>query len=131
MRLLRYILDPEIGNGQVPVPCDDFMVWAEWMTCCDRKVARDRVGTIYLSTIFLGLDHQFGEGPPILFETMAFDESDRHTHTLGDLSATFSEPVNWLFGRYSTWEDAFWGHNERLEKLRASVETGGGEDAPR
>ena len=119
-----YLLDLEIGNGQVPVLCDDFMVWVEWIGTADRHVARDTVGTIYLSTIFLALDHQFGEGPPILFETLAFDESDQRTHTLGDQSATFTETVDWIYGRYSTREDALWGHREWLEKLRASVETG-------
>jgi hypothetical protein len=127
-----YILDPEIGNGQVPIPCDDFLVWAEWMAIADRRVALDMVGTIRLSTIFIGLDHQFSEGPPLLFETMAFDESDQRTHTLSDLSATFSETVDWIWGRYSTWEDALWSHKEWLEKLQASVTTAGGiEDAPR
>jgi hypothetical protein len=128
----HYILDPEIGNGHVPVPCDDFMAWAEWMSSADRHVGHDMVGTIYLSTLFLGLDHQFGEGPPMLFETMAFDESDQRTHTLGDLTFTCSETLEWIYSRYSTWEDALWSHKEWLEKLRSSVKTtGGSEDAPR
>jgi hypothetical protein len=36
--------------------------------------------TIYgerLSTIWLGLDHSFGQGPPLIYETMLFAPSDR------------------------------------------------------
>lgn len=106
-----YLLDPEIGNGQLPIPCDDFLVWAEWMATGGRRVASDMVGTFWLSTIFTGLDTRPCDGPPIVFETMAFDESDDTT-------------VAWLGERYSTWEDALWGHKEWLEKLKASVETG-------
>ncbi len=28
---------------------------------------------LWLSTVWLGLNHRYGEGPPLIFETMAFD----------------------------------------------------------
>jgi Lar family restriction alleviation protein len=36
-----------------------------------RTVAKDHLASgVRVSTVFIGLDHQFGEGPPLLFETM-------------------------------------------------------------
>lgn len=61
-----YILD-----GKTPVPAD-LMAWARWYETADRSVAKSAVGPYRVSTVFLGLNHQFGEGPPLLFETMVF-----------------------------------------------------------
>jgi hypothetical protein len=67
----KYILD-----GHTPVPCDDLMQWAEWFTTADRQVALDHVGDVRVSTVFLAIDHRhFGDGPPLLFETMIFGGS--------------------------------------------------------
>lgn len=58
--------------GQTPVPCD-LMEWAQWMETEDRHVARTRIlDLVEVSTVFLGLDHSFYSGPPVLFESMAF-----------------------------------------------------------
>ncbi len=43
-------------------------VWAE----CQRKrkwVAHDDIGDVNVSTIFLGIDHRAGPGPPAMFAT--------------------------------------------------------------
>jgi hypothetical protein len=38
-----------------------------------RIIAQDEFGdSIRVSTVFLGLDHGFGDGPPVLWETMIF-----------------------------------------------------------
>ena len=59
-----------------------------------------RTGTV--STVFLGIDHNFGEGKPLLFETMVFGgKLDEETE------------------RYSTWEEAVEGHNHMVEKVNA------------
>lgn len=58
--------------GQTPVPCDDLMEWAAWFEEADRRVFETCAGDYRVSTVFLGLDHSFGHGPPILFETMIF-----------------------------------------------------------
>jgi hypothetical protein len=78
MRNARYILTPE-GN---PVAEPDLLRWAAWYETAQRKVADTRVGEVRISTVFLGLDHQFDEGTPILWETMVFggtlnEEQDR------------------------------------------------------
>jgi hypothetical protein len=36
---------------------------------------RDDETTIRISTVWLGLDHRWGEGPPVIFETMIFIET--------------------------------------------------------
>ncbi len=39
----------------------------------NRRVANDQIGNVEISTVFLGLDHNFFDrGPPLLFETMIF-----------------------------------------------------------
>lgn len=58
--------------GQSPVPEPDLLTWAEWYATADCVVFQtDFVGGV-VSTVFLGLDHQWGHGPPLLFETMVF-----------------------------------------------------------
>ena len=122
----HYYLDPEIGEGRVPMPCDDVIEWATRFenSLESRQVGSDIVGTILLSTVFLGLDHQFGDGPPMLFETMAFDESDKQTVTMGDQSFHFTADIPHIFDRYSTWEEAELGHRDWLYKLKRSIDTG-------
>ena len=60
-------------------PVEDVIEWAKWFEehGDDRVIARtrhkERGREFVLSTVFLGLDHQWGDGPPILYETMVFD----------------------------------------------------------
>lgn len=80
----KYILD-----GQHPVLCNDLMTWARWFEKADRHVASSQFGDVSVSTVFVGLDHSFGHGEPLLFETMIF----------GGPHADYQE-------RCSTWEEA-------------------------
>ena len=80
--MTRYILD-DSGN---PVPCPDLLTWVRWFeTAGDRVIAQDTVDPkIMVSTVFLGLDHNFSHGEPILWETLIFGgphdgEGDRYT----------------------------------------------------
>jgi hypothetical protein len=60
--------------GQVPVHVD-LMTWAVWFEDIEnRRIARTDISdSIWVSTVFLGLDHGFDEGgAPVLFETMIF-----------------------------------------------------------
>jgi hypothetical protein len=64
----RYIL-----IGQTPVPEPDQLAWAAWMgEHAGCRVAEDQIGPYWISTVFLGVDYQLREGPPLLFETMVF-----------------------------------------------------------
>lgn len=74
-------------EGHRPVRCADLMEWALWYeNLADRIVAKTHIGVLEVSTVFLGLDHNFsrylpgGDRTPILFETMIFgiDESDNY-----------------------------------------------------
>lgn len=62
----RYLLDPVTGD---PVKCDDLLRWATEFERFNRRIAWDRIEKFTVSTVFLGLDHNFaGNGPPILFD---------------------------------------------------------------
>jgi hypothetical protein len=69
----------------------------------ERRVAFTVVAPgIEVSTVFLGLDHRFiGDGPPIVFETMVFDD-----YEAGDCY------------RYATWDEAALGHEAVVKRLR-------------
>jgi hypothetical protein len=59
-------------NG-APVEVADALDWARSFETADRHVALDVLPDgVKISTVFLGLDHSFGEGPPVLWETMIF-----------------------------------------------------------
>ncbi len=57
---------------RMPVPEPDLLKWGRWLESADRRVGETIVEGVRVSTVFLGLDHGWGEGPPILFETMIF-----------------------------------------------------------
>lgn len=65
-----------LGVDGEPVKVDDLMVWAEWFESANRQVASDSVGDVIVSTVFLGLDHNWNNGgDPVLWETMIFGGS--------------------------------------------------------
>ena len=90
-------------DGHIAVPVDNPLEWAKWFETADRVVAKDQVGNMRVSTVFLGIDHSFRAGPPILFETMIFGgpfDNDEYQE------------------RYSTWDQAVAGHKTALEIVR-------------
>lgn len=93
----RYILD-----GHNPVPCPDLMEWGRWMQTADRQVDRTQVGESDVSTVFLGIDHAFGNDGPVLFETLIF-----------------GGPRDGDGDRYQTWEQAEAGHARYVDELKA------------
>ena len=54
-------------------PLDDPMKWAKLFSDPKYKVLQktETRGAV-VSTVWLGLDHGWGEGPPIIFETIVF-----------------------------------------------------------
>lgn len=102
-----------ILDGRDPVPVDDVLTWGEWFQTADRVVARDadeRTGW-KVSTVFLGLDHQFGIGPPVLFETLIFAPTDR------PVPARLKR-FDGHMERYTTWAEAEAGHKAIVAGLR-------------
>ena len=73
MNSTTYILD-----GKTPV-ATDLMTWANAFGLQDRHVARTAKGNVSVSTVFLGIDHNFGgDGPPLLFETTLLPKGRWH-----------------------------------------------------
>ena len=66
------MIDTYILDGKIPVECHSLEQWAKSFETTNRHVGDDIFDTIRVSTIFMGLDHSFGNGLPLLFETMIF-----------------------------------------------------------
>lgn len=63
-----YILDDEHN-----LITTDVRTWGDWFQNNENRiVAKTEVGDIVVSTVCLGLDHNWGDGPPLIFETMIF-----------------------------------------------------------
>lgn len=84
---------------RVAVPVESVFEWAEYYEHADRQVAFDDLPDGQLSTVFLGLDSNFGTGAPRIFETAYFPKG---------------EGVN-VLSTYSTWEEAEKGHAAHLK----------------
>lgn len=97
-----YILDA----SHTVVPVTDVIAWGRWFETADRIVSRTARGGVSISTVFLGLDHNFyPSGRPVLFETMIFGgEDDQRT---------------W---RYHTWEEAEAGHKALVALTFGEIE---------
>ena len=55
------------------VKVGDVLTWGRWFEHANRVVEQEFVSATKISTVFLGLDHQYDpNGPPLLFETMVF-----------------------------------------------------------
>lgn len=78
-----------------------FEEWSKWFNVVNRTVKKTNIGNVLVSTVFLGIDHNFmGNGDPILFETMTFD---------GDVD---------ILERCCTWEQALVQHDEVCVSIR-------------
>lgn len=97
----NYILDE---HGE-PTPVDDIHEWATWFEANrgNRHVAKTTIDSIDVSTVFLSVNHQYGDGPPLLFETMIFGlpSDDEYCE------------------RYSTRAEAQAGHERACEFVKA------------
>jgi hypothetical protein len=107
------------GRLSDPNGRDVVLAWGREFEDLDKRVvARDDVDGCLVSTIFLGLDHAWGDGPPILFETMAFSAATKRVELLSaarDVHETLHER------RYATYDEALAGHAEVLAEVKATV----------
>jgi hypothetical protein len=91
-----------ILENKRPVECHDRTTWARWsMDAKNMTVAKTRLHSFVISTIFLGRDHSFGCGDLILFETVVFGEG--------------GEEVK--MERYGIWEEAEMGHYRVVDEV--------------
>lgn len=68
-----------------------------------RRVDFTEIGDVEISTVFLGLNHQFGDGPPLIYESMVFG---------GSLDGECQ--------RYTTETQARAGHTAMVAKVKAA-----------
>lgn len=98
-----YILDDDLNP--IPVSMEESMDWCkrnkeDWQDKKRMALTEFTCGT-RVSTVFLGLDHNHGDGTPILFETLVFDKH-------GD-----SDDMT----RYTTFDNAIQGHKETVDRV--------------
>lgn len=73
--------------------------WAEKFEDLDYKIVQqDKFNGVLVSTVWLGLNHNWGQGKPLIFETMVFTEG---------MAEEYQE-------RYCTEEEARKGHRKAL-----------------
>ena len=96
-----------LDENRKTVPCESAEVYQKWHTSMPEKsdwysmktgIGFSVANTCLpdgrrVSTVYLGLDHSFGEDPPLLWETMVFPEAN-------------------VCERYETLEQAIQGHKE-------------------
>jgi len=76
-------------------PCD-LMTWVTQLEGMDRHVADEIINGKRVSTVWIGLNHNLGDGLPLVFETMIFN----------------SERSDCYLDRYTTWDEAVAGHEK-------------------
>lgn len=91
-----------LDENNKPVKATSIMEAADWMeNNLERKVVKqEHIGDIFISTVFLGLDHAWNSDVPVLWETMIFGgEHDQYQE------------------RYTSYEDALEGHKKALNLI--------------
>jgi len=83
---------------------------AEWgeMRENNRRIAEDELDDFWISTVYVGMNMQYGDGPPLIYETMVFRRLEN-----GEID--FSE----LYcDRYPTREAAEIGHEYAVREVK-------------
>ena len=95
MREIYYkLLDKKI------VTTDSIVDWDSWFETANRHIGDTTIKDQRISTVFLGIDHNYGTGKPILFETMIFGgDNDMYCK------------------RYHTYEEAEKGHQKIVRAI--------------
>ena len=92
-----YILDDD--NNPVKSTVNEFVDWEEAYP--EKRIIKQYDNDeVFVSTVFLGLDHAWNSDVPVLWETMIFGgEHDQYQK------------------RYTSYKDALEGHEKALELL--------------
>jgi hypothetical protein len=90
-----------------PVEASSTLEWARWFESSDRQVALTRIEDRLVSTVFLGVDHSWGHGPPVLYETTVF--------SIDSNGVTINQEID--VARYCTREEALSGHDEMVKDV--------------
>lgn len=104
-REYKYIL-----KDRIPHPVEDAVEWGTWIEKAhvtkEMVVKQETVNGIWVSTVFLGIDHGMSWMPgskPLLFETMVFKSRG-------------GEPIHEYIRRYATWIGAEHGHQKTVDE---------------
>lgn len=69
---MSHTIDPDIYYDRQGNPIS-YEQWGElYADLGYKRIARREEGDILVSTVWLGMDHGFGVGNPLIFETMVF-----------------------------------------------------------
>lgn len=80
------------------ITCDE---WIDGLSKPSRTLKRTELdGDVVVATVWLGLDHSMGGGPPLIFETMVFGLCEEYQE------------------RYTTKEEALAGHDRIVELVK-------------
>jgi hypothetical protein len=120
----QYILGGK--DRHTPVPCYSMRKWGQWLEePAHRSLWWSGNATKWVSTVFLGLDHgldhQHRKGPPLLFETMAFQHEGQTMSFCGGPPEPVPETL--CQERYSSWDDAEIGHKAAVRKYLVNQKT--------
>lgn len=103
-----------LNNDNEIVEIEDILRWGGWFELSDRRVGLTTVGEYRVSTAFLGINYRFmGDGPPLLFETMIFLDSQVE----GELPHVLKYQE-----RYATYAEAQDGHVRAVKRLETALE---------
>lgn len=99
MTIRWYILDGH--EPKATASFDEYVAWSAQhhpVRVGDDHFGHAAIGVVHVSTVFLGLDHRhFGDGPPILFESMIFggdhDQEQRRCCTWDEAEKMHAEMV--------------------------------------
>ena len=80
------------------------MEWAQlYETTGARHIGSDERDGIHVSTVLLGLNHNYGDGPPLIFETMIFggdhDQYQKRYSTKKQAEAGHKRALALAFGK--------------------------------
>ena len=98
-------------EDHTPVPIESdhesLTIWANWMSNCENIIVKqEEIDGFKISTVFLGLDHNwYSSDRPLLFETMIFHSNFKST------DEEYKE-------RCSTWDEALIQHAQTVEFIK-------------
>jgi hypothetical protein len=111
-----YIKKYKLNENKEIIECS-LHEWGRFLETPEKIVKQEDVGDYWVSTVFLGIDHNFARphnGEPILFESMIFKDAD-------------SGQDSWQ-ERYCTYQEALDGHNDIVERLKNGTQPLYGDD---
>lgn len=111
-------------DGKTPIKCTgDVVSQAQQFTIWDQDFIKNRRVALAIlpngyrvSTVFLGLDHSFNGGPPVLWETMVFGPETGSMDLDG--------------GRYTSYDAAVTGHAVFVERWKLEPPQGNPNEVP-